>query len=201
MILPLSDMVLARVVPNTVSYNSLISACGTGFQWELALHVLGDMRAPKDRLSFSSAITACEKVGRWVIALSLLVQLSILQRPDAIAYNSAVSVCENAGQWKQAGQLLVCMRASRVMPTVVTYSAVISACAKAQQWQWALHWLTCACPTTWSTPTSSASTAPSRPLFLGFSRLRADTTTTVPFLLVCFPSILYPHRPGKKNPK
>ena len=51
-----------------ISYNSAISACEKGHQWEQALSTLQDMRLPQlepDVISYSAAISACEKGQHW----------------------------------------------------------------------------------------------------------------------------------------
>jgi pentatricopeptide repeat protein len=75
----------------------LISALGSGGQWERAVAVLKEMRKQgltPDVYSYCSAIMACEKCHRWREALSLL---DDMKRdgvtPNDYAYSGVIRAC------------------------------------------------------------------------------------------------------------
>ena len=62
------------VQPNTVSYNSLISACERCGEWERACEVLKQMKLIAQRpganvrpnsITYNTVLSACGKAGRW----------------------------------------------------------------------------------------------------------------------------------------
>ncbi len=62
----------SQLEPNVISYNSAISACEKGQQWEQALRLLLEMRSSRlepNVMSYNSAISACEKGQQWEQAL------------------------------------------------------------------------------------------------------------------------------------
>ena len=53
-----------HITPNTVNYNTVISACGKGEQWQEALRLLDEMKKNKiapNTITYSALISACEK--------------------------------------------------------------------------------------------------------------------------------------------
>lgn len=66
-----------EVHPNEFSFNSAMSSCEKGSQWQISLEFL-DMMAftmplcmPPDIFSFCAAISSCEKAGEWQRALQI----------------------------------------------------------------------------------------------------------------------------------
>ena len=62
----------SQLEPNVISYNSAISACEKGQQWEQALRLLLEMRSSRlepNVISYNSAISACSKGQQWEQAL------------------------------------------------------------------------------------------------------------------------------------
>ena len=71
-------MPTSAVEADIISFNTTISACEKGCQWEMALQVVSDMQAVEilpDAVSFSAAISACEKASQWEMALELFSQM------------------------------------------------------------------------------------------------------------------------------
>ena len=65
------------IEPNVISYNSAISACEKGKQWEEALRLLQEMTdrgIEPDMFSYKSTIEACFIPGKYLNALSLVRQ-------------------------------------------------------------------------------------------------------------------------------
>jgi pentatricopeptide repeat protein len=63
---------VAGVLPNTITYNTLITACAIGGQWEEAVRVFKEMRAagvPADTITYSTLIEATANSGKMDVAL------------------------------------------------------------------------------------------------------------------------------------
>eukprot|EP01134_Creolimax_fragrantissima_P006277 CFRG6277T1 len=71
----LYEMKKLEIRPDTVTYNSSISACAKGGHWERALELLKEMEIigiPRNIRTYRTAISACEKAGQWDSAHSLM---------------------------------------------------------------------------------------------------------------------------------
>ena len=82
--------------PNTVLYNSIISACEKGRDLMRALNILSNMyqdEVPRDVITYNSVISACEKAGNHEKALYFLNKMYAIDGiyPDTVSYNSALS--------------------------------------------------------------------------------------------------------------
>ncbi|CAM9219017.1 unnamed protein product, partial [Scytosiphon promiscuus] len=99
----------ASVLPNVVTFNSVIGACKRAGRSEEALAVLGMLRrkgVQPDVISFNSAIGACASGGKWEAALQLLELMpSEGVTPDLMTYNIALDACVKGGQWEMAMSL------------------------------------------------------------------------------------------------
>ena len=65
-----------------VIYNSLISACEKGEQWQRALAFFDEMKLAcvvRDTISYNATISACGNGGQWQRALSLLSEMPFAQ--------------------------------------------------------------------------------------------------------------------------
>ncbi|CAK0880672.1 unnamed protein product [Prorocentrum cordatum] len=82
------------------TFNSAISACWKGEQWQRALALFSKMPEAKlqsDVISYSAAISACAKGEKWQQASALLSDMwQAKVELDAISYSSATSACERA---------------------------------------------------------------------------------------------------------
>ena len=68
--------------PGVISYNSVISACANGQQWEQAFSLLPEMRSSQlepDVISYNFAISACAKGQQSEQALGLLPEMRTSQ--------------------------------------------------------------------------------------------------------------------------
>ncbi|CAN0038447.1 unnamed protein product, partial [Choristocarpus tenellus] len=126
----LKEMKAGGTVPNVITYNSCITACGRGKQWKTALSLLGEMKANgvvPNVITYNSCITACGHGKQWKAALSLLEEMKANGVvPNVITYNSCITACGGAGQWEAALSLLEEMKANGVVPDVITYSSCIT---------------------------------------------------------------------------
>ena len=92
------------VAPNTVAYNRLIGALGSGGQWQLALAAFEAMRASSSRASSGSGSGSSSSSGP-SSSRSSSGSTAPCVRPDIITYGSLISALERAGQWQRALQL------------------------------------------------------------------------------------------------
>jgi pentatricopeptide repeat domain-containing protein 1 len=61
------DMRAADVQPDTVTYNTLLTACANGGQWQEAVRVFEDMRVAgvlPDTITYNTLITVCVNRGQ-----------------------------------------------------------------------------------------------------------------------------------------
>ncbi|CAK8986602.1 Pentatricopeptide repeat-containing protein At2g31400 [Durusdinium trenchii] len=130
---------------DTISYNTVLSSCGKGLQWQTALQVILSGCWVRfffvHLISYNTAISSCEKGSQWRMACHLL---EVIHRniaiPDVVSYNALISSAEKGLAWQWVLELLLQMSTSVVVrPDVLSYNAVISSCEKGLQWQWALH--------------------------------------------------------------
>ncbi|CAN0047020.1 unnamed protein product, partial [Choristocarpus tenellus] len=64
----LKEMKANSILPNVITYNSCITACGRGKQWKTAISLLEEMKANgivPDVITYSSCITACGNGNQW----------------------------------------------------------------------------------------------------------------------------------------
>eukprot|EP00435_Cladocopium_sp_Y103_P034264 s660_g8.t2 len=123
-----------QVVPNVISFNASICACGTAVQWRNALDVV--RRETSNLVTFNSAISACGAADEWQWAMVLLKELELRNlQGDSFTLNAAITACET--RWTEALELLRLADAAR-LADVISYSSCISSLEKALQWQKAL---------------------------------------------------------------
>jgi pentatricopeptide repeat domain-containing protein 1 len=137
------DMRAAGVLPNTVTYNTLITACANGRQWQEALRVFKDMRAAgvlPNTITYNTLITACANGGQWREAVRVFKDMRAAGvLPNTITYSTLITACANGGQWQEAVRVFEDMRAAGVLPDTTTYSTLITACANGGQWREAVR--------------------------------------------------------------
>jgi pentatricopeptide repeat protein len=151
----------SQIVPNMVTYNSVIQAYTKGGQLNSALRLLKQLQQrlekqqqqqqqqqqppqqPQqqspvpDAYTYCPIIAACAQSDRLEEALALLeaMKAAALQ-PTNVTYNVLISACGRAGQHSQAlalfHELEQCQYAA---PDVITYTALMDALGAAQQWQ------------------------------------------------------------------
>ena len=124
-----------KVMPNEVTFNSLIDACTQNGDDEEAVRYLREMEEKYElwpnAVSYNSTISACEKASNWEKAIELLREMeSHGVTPDFISFSSTISACEKGGQTEQALELLIEMEDRGIEVDKVTFNAAISACEK-----------------------------------------------------------------------
>jgi len=91
-----------RRIPNVVTYNTTITACEKGNQWELALKLFET--APiqgvvPDLITYNATISACGRCQQWETALRLFELL--LRRgfePSHVTYDAIINACERSNK-------------------------------------------------------------------------------------------------------
>ena len=142
----LKQMQHCQVRPSLVTYNSLISLCGTDQDWAAALQYLdelwrGDFEFQPDIVSYNSAIKVCQTCSQWKRALDLCagVQQRALEL-DAFSFGATVACAAKSRRWRCALSLLRILSGTGIRTNVVVCS---SACdALAQHWEKAVGLLT-----------------------------------------------------------
>ena len=94
----LDEMKAATVVPDTITYNSLIAGCTRRKDWELMLTLFLEMRSSElqpDSFSYGSALSVCDQAENWQLAMLLLKLMQIdLVQSNVLIYNSALGACD-----------------------------------------------------------------------------------------------------------
>ncbi|CAE7327619.1 unnamed protein product, partial [Symbiodinium sp. KB8] len=116
-------------VPNTISYNSCISAC-YGVAWPCALHLVDSMiscTATLDVITYNSVGRVCG-IGDWKRSAAFLQKLtSKVVLPDAISYNTVANSLED-GRWSRALANLPRMRRAALRPSSVSFGTLMKLC-------------------------------------------------------------------------
>eukprot|EP00438_Fugacium_kawagutii_P015330 Skav233071 [mRNA] locus=scaffold1468:200815:206654:- [translate_table: standard] len=119
----------ARAVrPDTIVYNSAISACAGS--WPQALQLLEMLTGDRcelspDTLTFNCLITACSE--KWQLGLQLIRQaVHGHATPDAVTYNAAMRGCQGAKEWRWALKLMEEMSEARLAKDQITYTTALS---------------------------------------------------------------------------
>ena len=110
----LREMQHQGFMPNVITYNAAISACGKGRSSQSALRLLDEMRQSDlvpNVITYNAAISACEKGQVSQSALRLLDEMRHRDLvPDVITYSAAISACEKGQVSDSALRLLDEMR-------------------------------------------------------------------------------------------
>ncbi|CAK0841573.1 unnamed protein product [Prorocentrum cordatum] len=134
----------AKLEPNVIGHNAVISACKNGGQWQRAVALLSKTREvtawQADVTSYAAGISACGNGEQWQRALELLSGMrgAKLEPTVIFIYSAGISACEKGRQWQLALVLLGEMREVKLESDGVSCGAGISACEKCGQWQRAL---------------------------------------------------------------
>ncbi|CAE7559987.1 unnamed protein product [Symbiodinium natans] len=139
----LEDACAAHLQLSSVFCNSVITACGRGERWELALSILNQMPslgAACTVVTYTAAMTACTAAGHWQRCLQLGESLTAAGiAKNVVVYGCLVDACESGRQWILALQLLREMPKQQVAPNLVVVSAAIGACESCCQWETAWY--------------------------------------------------------------
>ncbi|CAL1133499.1 unnamed protein product [Cladocopium goreaui] len=135
-----------KVVPNTVTYNTISNALLKAGHWQASLALLHEAfrsHFAPTVVTFNSAIAACHRGSQWPLAVSLLQRLLEKQlRPTAITCTGVMGACAKGTQWLEAISILAKMIRQvdeYPMPDLTAYNAAISACSQSvDAWEFAL---------------------------------------------------------------
>ena len=165
-----SEMSLAKATPRQKTYSCLVYALQQSQQWQLVLHLLGDMPAGMttdkmvDAIFFDRTIglegltsLLCEMRVRKVTPNAALLTECIVacgvaqewqraldvlgDRPTTVTYTAAISACDSGNEPLQALALLQEMHQKEITPNSYTYTSALAACCRGGYWQFALHLL------------------------------------------------------------
>eukprot|EP00899_Mesostigma_viride_P015589 jgi/Mesvir1/24030/Mv10769-RA.3 len=120
----------AVVVPDVITYSSLITACERVGDAQLALQLFRDMCergiAP-DVVVYSALVSACNKGECWQECLMVLRHMAENGvPPNEYTYTACIDALGRAGQLDQAIAIYDEMRGRGIAPTVVTYTTLAS---------------------------------------------------------------------------
>jgi pentatricopeptide repeat domain-containing protein 1 len=137
------DMRAAGVLPDTVTYSTLITACANGGQWQEAVRVFEDMRAARvlpNTITYNTLITACANGGQWQEAVRVFKDMRAAGIPaNTITHSTLITACANGGQWQEAVRMFEDMQAAGVLPDTITYSTLVDATANSGKFDMALQ--------------------------------------------------------------
>ena len=135
----------SALLPDSYSFNAVISSCVYGAVWQTALtylHRAQQSGLPKKPVILTAASSACAIALKWQIALELAsLSCAVVKSNDRqgalVSLGATLKACERGAQWS-----LACHTAWEALRTGLVDSsaccAAVSACEKSQQWQHAL---------------------------------------------------------------
>ncbi|GIL93379.1 hypothetical protein Vretimale_17468 [Volvox reticuliferus] len=121
------------ITPNTVMYNTAISAAGKAGQLEVAEKLYGKVRQP-DTVTHETMIAAYGMAGlpdRAEAVFSAMTNARL--RPRDFAFCGLIAAHSLAGNWEGAMRVRSRMRRAGVQPSVDVYNALLAACERAGQ--------------------------------------------------------------------
>jgi pentatricopeptide repeat protein len=125
------------LVPNEITYNSVINACAKGDESQSALDLLDEMRSRglvPNEITYNSVIDACAKCGESQRALGLLDEMrSRGLVPNEITYSSVIDACAKGGESRRALDLFDEMLSYDLTPHSIAYDAALNACVIGHQ--------------------------------------------------------------------
>ena len=123
-------MMCRQTLPDSISYNSIISNCAKAAVWQWAVFLVRGMAAEiviPNVITCSSAVSACEKRGCWLPAMLLFKYMADVDiSPNIITCSSGIGACK--GRWALALALLAFAIGQRLQANTVTYNTTVSAC-------------------------------------------------------------------------
>lgn len=127
----LEEMMQAGLEPTTITYNSLIAACGKAGQLEEALKIFQQMPSPKvDISTINNLMAACKKTKNSKAVQEIFDQRPAHVHPNVITLNTLMSAYVNDGNTLKAQEIFKQMGdAHNVAPNVITFNTLMSAYA------------------------------------------------------------------------
>ena len=129
----LSDLKRVYLKPDIVSYNSMISSEGVG--WQKAIALKAQMRAQQEgnMITLNSMGNSFSRAAVWEQAMRVRKDVAALHsQPDLVMVNTVINACKP--QWSTA-LFLRDPSWSQQSPDAFTYVACISCCESGAQWQ------------------------------------------------------------------
>ncbi|CAA7388393.1 unnamed protein product [Spirodela intermedia] len=130
--------------PNSVTYNTVIDACGKGGEdlqrmTQIFREMLSNGVRP-DKVTFNSLLAGCSRAGHWEDAREMFDEMLLrgVSR-DVFTYNTFIDAVCKCGNMEMAVWLLTEMRVSNVLPNVVTYSTLMDGYSKLDRFEEALR--------------------------------------------------------------
>ena len=119
------------LVPNEITYSSVINACAKGDQWQRALDLLEEMRSRglvPDEITYNSVINACAKGDQWQRALNLFDRMRFCNlTPNLVTYDAALNACAIGRQPERALSLFESLQQERLTPELSHWSHLLDA--------------------------------------------------------------------------
>ncbi|MQL78539.1 hypothetical protein Taro_010972 [Colocasia esculenta] len=129
--------------PNSVTYNTVIDACGKGGEdlhrtTEIFREMLMSGVRP-DKVTFNSLLAGCSRAGHWEDARVMFDEM-IHQGVgrDVFTYNTFIDAVCKCGNMDLAVQIMSEMPVNNVQPNVVTYSTMMDGYSKLERFDEAL---------------------------------------------------------------
>ena len=122
----------AILQPDTICFNSAISACGKSSKWQHAVDLLAKMWQEQcpDKITYNAILAALSKGALWQSAIAILEDLQAHHTADIASFGTAVTSCVPEGEWQRVLELLRDMR-RLTLHNIWTLNEAIACFAKA----------------------------------------------------------------------
>ncbi|CAE7564753.1 EMB2745 [Symbiodinium sp. CCMP2456] len=125
--------------PNTVTYNTMLSALDVAGKWSLAVAVASTAATALDIVSFNTVLSALSRRALWAAATRWLCSMRIQRAPeDSISFNSTLTAFGRRGLWAKALSLFAELRRTSLQADAATEGgllAMLHAMEQKGQWQ------------------------------------------------------------------
>ena len=125
---------------DVIMYNSALSACAEGGEWECALCLLkeiGDVKLERSIVSYNAALSACAAGSQWLLALHILeIALKSGLQGSLASFTATMDACAESKRWETVLRLFVQLRQSFIDLDAGAYSSVLNALNHAATSRW-----------------------------------------------------------------
>ncbi|CAJ1414256.1 unnamed protein product [Effrenium voratum] len=126
------------LVPDQVSFASVILACKMAADWQAAVALWQEMEEQPhlrpDSMTHGVVMAACCSGQQWERALRMLESICQNHDPDLVTVNTALSACSLGRCWLLTLTLLERLQRS-TQPDVISLNAALTTCERADSWQ------------------------------------------------------------------